>query len=165
MGLGNGLAAPILSSRHARHKETSSSSFIPNGIRAGGDFRLNTIDPEEGKMKLLRIAAIAALTAYASMAGAAKAAPAAGFLPERRRCGPWQRQRPKPRSKKLIIIAGTGGIAGTDGIAGTGGIIGTRITTAIIGIPTAIIITGVTIGILITTAATTGIGIIGNRPG
>ena len=68
MGLGNGLAAPILSSRHARHKETSSSSFIPNGIRAGGDFRLDTIDPEEGKMKLLRIAAIAALTAYASMA-------------------------------------------------------------------------------------------------
>lgn len=55
------------------------------------------------------------------------------FLPERRQCGPWQRQRPKPRSKKLII-------------AGTGGIIGTRITTAIIGIPTAIIITGVTIG-------------------
>ena len=87
------------------------------------------------------------------------------FLPERRQRGPWQRQRPKPRSKKLIIIAGTAGIAGIDGIAGTGGIIGTRITTAIIGIPTAIIITGVTIGILITTAATTGIAIIGNRPG
>jgi hypothetical protein len=55
--------------------------------------------------------------------------------------------------------------AGTDGIAGIRGIIGTRITTAIIGIPTAIIITGVTIAILITTAATTGIGIIGTRPG
>src|SRR5438552_3406237 len=82
-GSGNGLAAPILSSRHVRHKETSSSSFIPNGIRAGGDFCLNTIGPEEGKMKLLRIAAIAALTTYGGMAGAAKAAPAAGFLPER----------------------------------------------------------------------------------
>jgi hypothetical protein len=54
--------------RATRKRPLRPLSFIPNRIRAGGDFRLNKIDPEEGKIKLLRTAAIAALTAYGSMA-------------------------------------------------------------------------------------------------
>ena len=51
------------------------------GQSAGGDLPARKIDPKEGKMKLLRIAAIAVLTACGSIfASAGNAAPAAGLL-------------------------------------------------------------------------------------